>query len=154
MRWTECVARVVRVKLPVSTPWRHQGGVEVELHSFITSARLRRYVVSVIPQPLFPRGKNPGTHWVGSWVCPRVVLDVFEKRYLAHTGIWTRDRPALGIPSTVPRLPRVRHKNSLKFLISKPEGNRAFAWAVVIVCRVDSSGSGLGSSAGVFESRG
>ena len=130
MRWVEYVARVVRVKLSVSTPWRYQGGVEVELRSFITSARLRKYVVSVLPQPLFPRET---TYWIGSSVCPRAVRDFLRKRkYLAHTGIWTPDRPV----RTLPRLPRETKKFIEKILISKPEGNHAFAWAIVIGCRV------------------
>jgi hypothetical protein len=55
-------------------------GVEVQLHSFLTSAldggewspsRLGRFT---------PRERAPGTHWTGGWVGPRVVLDAVVKR--------------------------------------------------------------------------
>jgi hypothetical protein len=40
-------------------------------------------MVSFKPQPLYPRGKNPFTHWIGSWVGPRAGLDeVQNKKFL------------------------------------------------------------------------
>jgi hypothetical protein len=56
----------VKVKLSLSTSWRHIGGVEVQLHSFLTSAwmwvsgELNALVV-------LPRKESP-VLWVGSWV--------------------------------------------------------------------------------------
>jgi hypothetical protein len=35
-------------------------------------------VVSITPQPLYPR-ERPGAHCTGGWVGPRAVLDVCEK---------------------------------------------------------------------------
>jgi hypothetical protein len=37
-------------------------------------------MVSFTPQPLYPKGKIPGTHWVGGWVDPTVGLDTVVKR--------------------------------------------------------------------------
>jgi hypothetical protein len=37
-------------------------------------------MVSFTPQPLYPQGRAPGTHWIGGWVGPRTVLDVMVKR--------------------------------------------------------------------------
>jgi hypothetical protein len=39
-----------------------------------------RWVVSFRLRSLYPRGKNPGIHWIGGWVCFRADLDVVEKR--------------------------------------------------------------------------
>jgi hypothetical protein len=39
-----------------------------------------RWVVSFTPRPLYPRGREPGTHWIGGWVGPRAVLDAAVKR--------------------------------------------------------------------------
>jgi hypothetical protein len=51
----------------------------------------RRCVVSYTPSSLYPRGKNPDTHWIESWVGPRVDLDVVVKRkYPAVSGIELR----------------------------------------------------------------
>jgi hypothetical protein len=32
------------------------------------------------PAALYPRGKNPGTHWIGGWVGPRAGLDAGDRR--------------------------------------------------------------------------
>jgi hypothetical protein len=40
----------------------------------------RRRVVIFTPRPLYSEGKNPGTHWIGSWVGPRAVLDAVVKK--------------------------------------------------------------------------
>jgi hypothetical protein len=39
-----------------------------------------RWVVSFTPQPLYPQGKIPGTHWIGGWVDPRAGMDDVKKR--------------------------------------------------------------------------
>jgi hypothetical protein len=42
-----------------------------------------------------PVGKNPGTHWVGGWVCPGAGLDILEKSKISFpANILTTDRPA------------------------------------------------------------
>jgi hypothetical protein len=35
-----------------------------------------------MPRPLYPRGKRPGTHWIGDWVGPRAGLNAMEKSLL------------------------------------------------------------------------
>jgi hypothetical protein len=37
-------------------------------------------VVSFMPQPLYTKGKNLSTHWIGGWVDPGAGLDNVEKR--------------------------------------------------------------------------
>jgi hypothetical protein len=39
-----------------------------------------RWLVSFTPRPLYPRGKSPGTHWIGILVYPTVGLNVMELR--------------------------------------------------------------------------
>jgi hypothetical protein len=39
-----------------------------------------RRVVRFTPLPLYPRGRAPGTHWIGGWVGPRAVLEAVVKR--------------------------------------------------------------------------
>jgi hypothetical protein len=38
-----------------------------------------RWVVSFTPRPLYPRERDPGTHWIGGWVGPTAVLDAVVK---------------------------------------------------------------------------
>jgi hypothetical protein len=44
------------------------GGVDVQIHIFLTSALAG--VLSFTPLPLYPRERAPGTHWIGNWVGP------------------------------------------------------------------------------------
>jgi hypothetical protein len=49
------------------------------------------------PRSFYPRGKSPGTHWIGGWVEPRAGLDDMEKRkFLTLPGLELRplSRPA------------------------------------------------------------
>jgi hypothetical protein len=39
-----------------------------------------RHVVSFMPQPLYPRERTPGMHWIGGWVGPRAGTDVRVRR--------------------------------------------------------------------------
>jgi hypothetical protein len=50
------------------------GGVDVQIHIFLTSA-LVGGVVSFTPEE-----RASGTHWIGGWVGPRAGLDDLEKR--------------------------------------------------------------------------
>jgi hypothetical protein len=36
-----------------------------------------------MPQPLYPRERVPGTHWIGIWVGPRAILDAAVKRKIS-----------------------------------------------------------------------
>jgi hypothetical protein len=42
-----------------------------------------RWVVSLTPQSLYPRGKIPGTHGIRGWVGPRAGLDDVERRNIS-----------------------------------------------------------------------
>jgi hypothetical protein len=55
------------------------GGVEVQLHAFLTSVIHGREWSSARPGRFTP-GKNPGTHWIRGWVGSSVGLDVLEHR--------------------------------------------------------------------------
>jgi hypothetical protein len=46
--------------------------------SFLDPGARWGWVVSTMPQPLYPR-ERPGTHYTGGWVHPRASLDVCEK---------------------------------------------------------------------------
>jgi hypothetical protein len=52
----------------------------VNYNSTNSSAFINLRVVSFTPLPLYSRGKSPGTHLIGAWVGPRVVLDDVKKR--------------------------------------------------------------------------
>jgi hypothetical protein len=47
------------------------------------------------PAVLYPRGKDPGTHWIGGWVDPRAGLDAGARRkiFCPYQGS-NPDRPA------------------------------------------------------------
>ena len=69
----------------LSTPWRHTGEAEIQLHSFINFGTRWRRVVNLTTRMLYP-----GIHWVGSWVGPRARPNVLQKKKtLAPTGIPT-----------------------------------------------------------------
>jgi hypothetical protein len=42
------------------------------------------WMVSFTPRPLYSHGKAPSTHWIGSWVSPRAVLDVVVRRRIPN----------------------------------------------------------------------
>ena len=50
------------------------------------------WVVNETPRPLYPPGKEPGTHCTGGWVGPKAGLDGCGK-FLPLTGIRSPDRP-------------------------------------------------------------
>jgi hypothetical protein len=57
-----------------------------------------RWMVSFTPLPLYPRGRTPGTHWVGGRVSPRAGLDDTERwKFVTLPGPEFRHlhRPAL-----------------------------------------------------------
>jgi hypothetical protein len=45
------------------------------------------------PAALYPRGKNPGTHWIGGWVGPRAGLDAGARRKICPCWGSNLDRP-------------------------------------------------------------
>jgi hypothetical protein len=73
------------------------GGVDVLIHIFLTSARAGGECSASRPGRFAPGERTSGTHWIESWVDPRVVLDDVEKRnYFSLPGLELRlpDRPA------------------------------------------------------------
>jgi hypothetical protein len=85
------------------------GGVAVQIHVFLTSA-LVGGEWSVLRPGRFTSGERaPGTHWIGSWVGPRVGLEDVERRKM------------LLLPGLGPRpLGRPARSQSL-YLLSYPE---------------------------------
>jgi hypothetical protein len=67
------------------------GGVDVEIHIFLTSA-LAGCEWSALRRSRFTPGKRaPGTHWIGGWVDPRSGLNDVEKRkFLTLSGLELR----------------------------------------------------------------
>jgi hypothetical protein len=54
-----------------------------------------RWVVSFMPQLLYPRERTPGTNWIGGWVGPKAGLDMVVKRKIPSlTGTHTLNHPA------------------------------------------------------------
>jgi len=75
---------VVKVSLCLT---KHQvlktcEGVEVKLHTFLASI-----LDGELHSPAaYPRGKVPGTHWIGGWLCLTAGLDAVEKRKIPLTA--------------------------------------------------------------------
>jgi hypothetical protein len=56
------------------------GGVEVEIHIYLTSALVGGEWSASRPGRFPPGESAPGTHWIRGWVDPRTGLDDVEKR--------------------------------------------------------------------------
>jgi hypothetical protein len=54
-------------------PWRHIGGVEVNLHPFLTMSAYGGGELQTRAD--LPLEKDPGTHLIGGWVGPRAGMD-------------------------------------------------------------------------------
>jgi hypothetical protein len=60
------------------------GGVDVQTHIILTSALVKGEWSASCPG----RERAPHTHWIGSWVGPRVGLNDVEKRkFLSLPGL-------------------------------------------------------------------
>jgi hypothetical protein len=58
----------------------YRGVVDVQLHTFLTSALDGdEWSVSHLSH-FMPKQRAPGTHWIRGWVGPRAGLDVVENR--------------------------------------------------------------------------
>jgi hypothetical protein len=55
------------------------GGVDVEIHIFLTSALVGGEWSASRPGRFTPGKEPPGTHCIGGWVDPRTSLDDMEK---------------------------------------------------------------------------
>jgi hypothetical protein len=58
------------------------GGVDVEIHVFLTSA-----LVGGEWSASRPGRFTPGTHWIGGWVGPRTGLDVEMRKFLMVASV-------------------------------------------------------------------
>jgi hypothetical protein len=56
------------------------GGVDVEIHIFLTSALAGGKWSASRLGHFTPGIRAPSTHWIGGWVDPRAGLDDMEKR--------------------------------------------------------------------------
>ena len=77
-----CVLR----KVILCLPWRHNGGAEVQLHSFLTLATKWRRVVNSMPWPLYPKEESPyplNKRLGGPTSCPDRSGQVRSKRKIA-----------------------------------------------------------------------
>jgi hypothetical protein len=64
------------------------GGVDAEIHIFLTSALVGGEWSASRPSRFTPRERTPNTHWIGGWVGPRAGLDNVEKRkFLTLPGL-------------------------------------------------------------------
>jgi hypothetical protein len=51
------------------------GGVDVQIHIFLTSTIVGGGWSPLCPDHFNPRGRAPGTYWIGGWLGPRAGLD-------------------------------------------------------------------------------
>jgi hypothetical protein len=75
---------MVNVKLSLCFNWapRHEGVLGESRYSSthtLTSAPDGGEWSALRPGRFTPRGRGPGTHWIGGWVGPRAVLDAVVK---------------------------------------------------------------------------
>jgi hypothetical protein len=73
------------------------GGVDVQIHIFLTSPLAGGEFSASLPGLFTPGERAPGTHWIRDWVDPRAGLDDLEKRkFLTIPGLelWPLSRPA------------------------------------------------------------
>jgi hypothetical protein len=67
---------------------RMYGGVDIQIHIFLTLALVGGDRSASRPAALLSGKDPPGTHWIGGWVGPRASLDDMEKRkFLTLPGL-------------------------------------------------------------------
>jgi hypothetical protein len=87
------------------------GGVDDEIHVFLTSALVGGEWSASRLSRFTPRKRAPGTNWIGVWVDPRAGLDGVEKRkFFTLPGLELR---TLGRPSRSQSLYRLCYPGSL-----------------------------------------
>jgi hypothetical protein len=86
------------------------GGVDVQIHVFLTSALAGGEWSVSRPGRFNPGERAPDTHWIGGWVGPRAGLDDVEKRkFLTLPGF---ELHLLGLPARSQSLSRLRYPGS------------------------------------------
>ena len=106
--WNPVLRKVV---LPML--WRHNGGAEVQLHSFLTLT-LEKSGQLHIPATL-PPGKNPHTLWIRGWMVPQPVW-TFQRREKSHvsTGVWNPYLAACTIVTIAHSVTRTSNQHTLQ----------------------------------------
>jgi hypothetical protein len=75
---------------------RRLGGEELySSYSSLTSALDGVSRQRHVPAALYPRGRDPGTHWTGGWVGPRAGLDINRGKILCLCRGSNPDRPVV-----------------------------------------------------------
>jgi len=69
--------------------WRHNGGVEVYLHTFLTSELDVGKWSASCPDCFTPKEIAPVTHGTGGWVGPSASLDTVVMRSLKYSAYST-----------------------------------------------------------------
>lgn len=113
------------------TPWRHAGGVHLELCYFNLVIK-RMWVVSLSPQPLEPQEESPLPQWIGSCVlglAPELVCMFCIKTFFTPFGNRTPDRPAFVLVTvliTLFHFPVWKVNNALLYCLSKRYWNQTW----------------------------
>jgi len=86
--------------LAMETYW----GVELYLHTLLTSALDGDEWAASLPCHFTPRETAPGTHWIESWAGPRVCLDTVVKRKISspYVNSLTSNLQLSAIPLSCP----------------------------------------------------
>jgi hypothetical protein len=66
------------------------GGVNVQIHIFLTSALVRYEWSASRPGSFTPEERTPGTHWTGGWLNPRAGPDSLKRKFLTLPGLELR----------------------------------------------------------------
>lgn len=119
--WAMFLRQRTKVKLFLYLPWRRKSGVEIYLHSFLISCL----------EHSTPRGRTPGTNWIGGWVGTRAGLNILENGSLVPAGIQTSRQPARSVVCTLDMLSEL-HKGQETVV-------RAVLWTM---CHYDVNGIG------------
>jgi hypothetical protein len=90
------------------------GGVDVQIHIFLTTALVGGEWSTSRPGRFTPRERALGTHCIGGWVDPRAGLDDVEKILDPTAGLKLRP---LGCPTRSQSLYRLRYPASHKLVL-------------------------------------
>jgi hypothetical protein len=86
------------------------GGVDVEIHIFLTSALVGGECSASRLCRFIPAEGAPSTHWMGGWMDPRAGLnDVENRKFLTLPGL---ELPPFGLPTRIQLLYRLHYPGS------------------------------------------
>jgi hypothetical protein len=106
----------MKVNLPLCFNWppHHEGVLEEWRYSTthsLTSVLDGGEWSASRPGRFTPRERTPGTHWIGSWVAPRAVLDAMVKRKTPSPRRESNPRTPIN-PARSPALYRLNYHGS------------------------------------------